>query len=720
MKTLNNKYSFLTAILIFLFLNTERLYSQVDDVKINKLRKEAKKNFDKDDFPTALSLYSKLYELDPKDPYTNFYLGFTILAVGTDASKALSCFTYSYDHIKKEMPYTIRYLATAYHLSYRFEEAIKFYKEYKLRLSAEVDIEEYEDIKRKIEMCYNGLSVMRDSVSMKIENIGSAINTTYSEYSPVISADEDKLLFTSRRPSNTGKRKAVEGGYFEDIYISFRKDEKWTTAEKIEDIDTRGHDASISLSADGQTMFIYRQGDIYSSELNGNKWTKPKKLGHEINTSAWETQSSMAYHERELYFVSDRKGGYGGRDIYKASKLPNGDWGKVENLGPTINTPYDEACPFIHPDDKTLYFSSIGHNSMGGFDIFSTSYIEGSWTKPKNMGYPVNTPGDNLFFTVSAQGNHAYFSASLGGECYRDAECYGEKDIYMLTLPNSGNIPLTVVRGRIYDQEGKPIMANFTVTDNETKEIVGHYHSNSESGKYLLVFPPGKNYSFMVEANGYTSHKEHVYVPNQSGYYNLSQEIQLMPVKKGDVVTGQEVAIKNSFFDVKRATHFADSAHLMNPSEAFSAFLNDLENIYKRDATSLPSASVLKSDIIHSSIVALNGNNNSGLQVQSLIYTVQIGVYSRPITPDIFYNISPTSCRETSGCYTYSSGQFNVYNDALNRKNEIVNIGIKDAFVTAYYKGERITIANAIAIENDSKPVIQNPSLASSNFIYLY
>lgn len=638
----NTRLFALFVAIFIVFINVESLYSQSDhinrenDLKIDQLRKDAKNSFNKDDFPTALSLYDTLYKIEPQDPYTNLYLGIALLMAGTDQSRALACLTYSYIHIKKEMPYTIRYLATAYHLSYWFEDAIEFYKEYLLCLSPEVEIEEYEEIERKIQMCYNGLDIMKDSVIMKIENIGSAINTAYTEYSPVISADEEKLIFTSRRPSDAAKRKASEGGYFanvymslrkernaseggyfEDVYMSLRKDGKWMNAEKVVDIDTRGHDASVSLSADGQTIFIYRQGDIYSSTLNGNKWSKPKKLGPKINTSAWETQSSMAYHERELYFVSNRKGGYGGRDIYKASKLPNGDWGQIENLGPTINTAYDETSPFIHPDDKTLYFSSNGHNSMGGFDIFSTNLTNDSWTKPKNMGYPVNTPGDNLFFTVTAKGNHAYFSASIG------SDCYGGKDIYMLTLPNSGNIPLTVVRGHIYDQDNKPVMANFTVTDNETKQIVGRYHSNSVSGKYLLVFPPGKNYSFMVEANGYTPHSEYVYVPNQKTYYDIFQEIKLMSLQMDNSVIVQKVSIKNAFYDVQKAKHLADSTRLKNPSEAFSAFLNALDDICKQNTTSPFSILVLKS-------------NNLEPQVQGLIYPVQMVVYSKPVAPQNF------------------------------------------------------------------------------------
>lgn len=726
MKTTYHIHSFLIA--VFILVQLEKLYPQVNHLNINQLQREAKNSFDKDDFPRALSLYGELYKLDPKDPYINFYYGFSILAVGADLSSAIPCLTYAYRHIKKDMPYSIRYLAAAYHMDYQFEKAIELYTEYKQKLSPDIDWEEYREIKRKIEMCYNGMALMKDSVSMKIENIGGVINTPYSEYAPMISADEEKLIFTSRRPSGTDTRKAAEGGYFEDIYMSLRENGKWAVAQKINEVDTRGHDANISLSADGQTMFIYRQGDIYSSKLNGNSWSKPQKLGREINTSGWETHASIAYHERELYFVSDRKGGYGGRDIYKASKLPNGEWGQVENLGPTVNTPYDEECPSIHPDGRTLYFSSTGHNSMGGFDIFSTTYSGNLWTEPTNMGNPINTPADNLFFTVSAQGNHAYFSGSIANKCY------GEKDIYMITLPASGNIPLTVVRGRIYNEEGKPIMANFTVTDNDTREIVGHYNSNSVSGKYLLVFPPGKNYSFIVEAEGYTPHNEQVFVPDQHEYYDLFQEIKLMSVQNGEMVVGQEVLVKNAFFNVQKAAHLVDSSRFNESSkeEVFSAFLNDLNDPHKQDEI----VKKIQTDSELTAEIASNYASGeqpflfnkkelapSGIEAQDLVYAVQIGVYSKPVTADKLYNIAPLHCTITSGeyvRYTYSTGKFNAFAEALNRKNEVVNMGVTDAFITAYYKGVRITIANAIAIENRSKPEIQDNMFAISNFSYLY
>jgi len=365
---------------------------------------------------------------------------------------------------------------------------------------------------------------------------------------PVISADETVLIFTSRRPGTTGGQiQESTGQYHEDIYLSVKDSAgQWTTPENIgTEINTAGHDASIALSPDGQELFVYKDdnsGDIYISTLNGNKWSAPKKVLGAINSKYWEPSASISADEKTLFFTSDRPGGYGGRDIYVCNLLPNGQWAAPKNMGPDINTEYDDDAPFIHPDSKTFYFSSEGHKSMGGFDIFVSKYDadKKTWGKPENVGYPINTAGDDIFFVWSADGTRGYFSSIR-------ADSYGDKDLYVVSRPKV-SVSLIVLKGRVFAEETeKAISATITIVDNETNKIVGITNSNSYSGKYTVILPPGKNYGISVTANNFLPYSENVDIPIGE-YYELSKDIKLKPLTVGSVAV-----LKNVFFDSNKS-----------------------------------------------------------------------------------------------------------------------------------------------------------------------
>ncbi|MFH1319288.1 MAG: DUF2914 domain-containing protein [Bacteroidota bacterium] len=563
-------------LLVLLLLNNSEITAQDEEFDENKISKKAIKYFNDDDLNSALPLFIQLYKNKPQDALYNFYLGTIYLELYVDKSKAIPFLEYACYNKPDIIPSSDQ-LSRAYHLTYQFDKAIEQYQEYLEHLPG-YEKKEIAEMERRIEMCKNGKLIMQDTTKIKLENLGNIVNSQYPEYAPAISADEEVLIFTSRRPSSTGGKIDFYGEYFEDIYISFNKEGEWSNAAKIsENINTKLHDASIGLSADAQQLFVYRKGDIYSTELEGITWTEPKKLGSNINTSGWETHATMTFNQQVLYFTSDRKGGFGGRDVYKAKKLPHGKWALVQNLGPNINTPYDEDAPFIHPDGKTLFFSSKGHNSMGGFDIFTSTFKDDEWTVPKNMGYPINTTDDDIYFVVSANWEHGFLAANR-------KEGFGEKDIYVAALPDTGKIPLTIIRGIITGKEGIPLRANFIVTDNETKEVVGLYNSNSATGKYLLVFPPGKNYTMLIRANGYTPHSDDIYIPDQDRFYELFQEIQLSPVQKADSVVGQKIVMRNAFFDIDQALEADKSlAKITEKEKAYSAFLSELETSNERD-----------------------------------------------------------------------------------------------------------------------------------------
>ena len=333
------------------------------------------------------------------------------------------------------------------------------------------------------------------------------------------------------------------------IYLYPKKNGTWTKAESIgAPVNTAGNEASVGISVDGQIIIVYKDedgdGDLYITNLNGNTWSPPVKLNDNINTKGWEPSAFLSADGNRLYFTSNREGGYGGRDIYSSDKLPDGEWAKAKNLGPTINTPFEEDAPFIHPDGVTLYFSSNGHATMGGFDIFSSSLnANNEWKIPTNIGYPINSPEDDIYYVVSPNNQRAYYSSFKAGG-------FGEKDNYMITFKKFVEPPLVVLKGLITDPYGKvPEIVYITVTDNETEKIVGTYHTNSVSGNYLLILPPGKNYNITYEADNYLFHSINIDVKDSSNFYEIHEVVKLQPL-----VVGAKIVLKNIFFDFDKST----------------------------------------------------------------------------------------------------------------------------------------------------------------------
>jgi outer membrane protein OmpA-like peptidoglycan-associated protein len=283
----------------------------------------------------------------------------------------------------------------------------------------------------------------------------------------------------------------------------------------------------------------------------------PVKLNENINSSKWEGSVSVSADGSVLYFSSEREGGFGGKDIYRSKRLPNGQWGKATNMGPAINTPYDDDAPVIHPDGITLYFSSQGHNSMGGFDIFNTTLNDsGFWSKPVNLGYPVNTTDDDIFYAPTADNKRAYYSS------FRN-DGFGEKDIYMITLPEKVEAPLAVYTGEITSlMGGVPEGATITVKDNATGEVVGVYTPNSSTGKYLFILPPGKNYNITYEAEGYLFQSENLDVSDSSSYRLIHKPVELTPLR-----VGEKTALKNIFFASGSAVLKPESKNELNKLE---------------------------------------------------------------------------------------------------------------------------------------------------------
>ena len=525
------------------------------------------------EFDEALELYLKASKSAPEDNVLSYMIGLCYLNTN-DKTKAVP---YLEKAGKIEGNPELHYLlAKAYQLNYQLDKAKAEYELYKNALSqselskkyisriiAKVIREEQnfqrspkvkvtnigDIIDRRIEECRQVKRFVKDPVDVVIENLGTNVNTTYPEYGPVITADESVMFFTSRREETTGGGKdPIDGRFFEDIYVTINVEGKWLPALSIEaPICTDLHESVIGLSADGQKLFIYKDesgdgGDLYVSNVHGYVWGPPERLPDGINSRFAEKSASLSADESMLFFVSDRPGGQGGRDIYMSKKKDRNTWYKPVNLGSKINTKYDEDGVFFHPDGKTLYFSSKGHQGLGGYDIFEATYDKGKWSEPKNLGYPINTNNDDIYFVLSANGERGYYASFR-----KDGE--GEKDLYKITFPKPSK-KLTLLTGVITDKiTSGYVGADIQIIDNDSNKVIGELSSNAQTGKYLISLPSGRNYGINVSKEGYLFHSENFDIPALKEYQEIEKNIALKKIR-----VGAKIVLNNIFFDYDKAT----------------------------------------------------------------------------------------------------------------------------------------------------------------------
>ncbi len=509
-------------LLSFLFLSGF-LFAQNENERLDLL-------IDEGNFDEAIQLGAALLKDQPDNPELNFKLGYSYLMTALRKPKSIPYLEKAVNLMSSQSKKpnglffeSKFYLGKAYHYNYEFKKAINLFNRL---LETTKNKELTAAINREIDQCKVGIKLMREPVKMQINNLGENINSEYSDHSPVVSADESVMIFTSRRKRYEGEQLEEDGQYNEDIYISYNEGNSWQKAKGISmNINTDAHEATISISPDGSQLFIYGSedaGTILVSYLTGDQWSVPMPLGPNINTKYRETHASMSADGKYLYFTSDRPGGYGGLDIYVSEKQEDGTWGPATNLGPGINTEFDEEGPFIHPDGISLYFSSKGHETMGGFDIFQSKKNEfGTWTLPENMGYPINTIDDDVFITLTPDGKRSYFSS------YRE-DGFGSTDIYMMALPEAEEKPVTVVKGKVVTCAKQSNDVEITVYDSENDDLLGLYKPNSRTGKYLFILPRGRNYYAIYEVNGEEKHQEEFFISDNAEFQVIYKTISLI------------------------------------------------------------------------------------------------------------------------------------------------------------------------------------------------
>lgn len=384
------------------------------------------------------------------------------------------------------------------------------------------------------------IDALQHPVPFKPLNIGSEINTAADEYSPIATADEKTLIFTRQINGN------------EDFYQSTKQTTQWQTATYLSaQINTpTNNEGSQSISQDGKYLFFtgcnrpdgLGRCDIYISQKKGDEWGKPFDLSPPVNTSGWESQPSISADGRTLYFVSNRQGGYGGYDIWKSTLTPKG-WGQPENLGPNINTAFNEQSPFIHADNNTLYFCSNGWPGMGNQDLFVTRLgDDGKWGKPENLGYPINSNGDETALTLTADGSAAYFASN-------NLKGFGGFDIYTFELPTKLRPHVvTYVKGTVSDAKTKqPLESAVEILNLQTTQPVYQDYSSADKGDFLATLTAGKNYGLNISKTGYLFYSENFSLVGYQSSTPFNITVLLEPIE-----IGNKVILKNIFFDTNK------------------------------------------------------------------------------------------------------------------------------------------------------------------------
>ena len=543
-------------VIITLLLNSQFLKAQISaSGSYSDFFREGNFLAQEENYDMALKNFLEAYARDSSSANINFNIGFCYLNSSNKKglaesylAKAITNITKNYkidEPSEKGAPALAHfYYGRALHINYKFDEAAQQYDLFKEQYVKTKDLKE-EVAYYRAQTDY-AKELVAVPLNVQVDNLGDSINSEYPDFSPVLSADERMMIYTTRRNTSTGGEKTPEGQYFEDVVVSY-KDNKgnWSSPTSVSEyINTNGHEACANITPDGQTLIIYRDdsgnGNIYYSTWDGVTWNGLSGFGSDINSKYWETHGCLNNDQSILYYVSDRPGGYGGRDIYRSRKLPNGKWGLSQNLGPNINTKYDEDAVFIHPTGD-LIFASRGHKSMGGFDIFvSTPDEEGKFTEAMNMQYPINTTDDDVFFVTSPDGKRGYLSSA-------NDKGFGEKDIYMMSIPGAKEKPLALFKGSIIAADGEKLPDDLViiVTDKETGEIIGTYKPKA-NGTFATILPPNKNYNFSYTSKGEEFYNEDLYVSNDVSYQEIKKEINLEPVNLMGVRVKEKKVLLNT------------------------------------------------------------------------------------------------------------------------------------------------------------------------------
>jgi outer membrane protein OmpA-like peptidoglycan-associated protein len=547
-----------TLILVFQLLTSK---AQTDSAKLSdQYYREGMEAFNFSHRKQAVDLFELAVKTNPKNVKASLMAGKSIMST-IHKEKSLPYFKKAYSLDKNADEDLMFLIGQAYHYNEQFDSALWYYEKFNTLLSKSLKfgrVIKINEVNWKIFECRNAMVFKANPVGAIITDLDENINSEWPDYAPTVSADESTMIFTSRRPENNGNPSLAEDlEFYEEILISKRENGKWQKAKKIDELNSLFHDASVSLSPDGKEMFVYSDdngGDIYETDLQPDKtWSAPKRMNGFINSPYLENSAAISADGKKLFFVSDRPGGYGGTDVYVAFKNKRGDWSDVLNLGPVVNTERDEEDVFTTVNGQHLYFSSNGHAGMGDLDIYRSEFDSAKmiWSEPLNLGYPINSVENDIYFVMTGDEKYAYISSMR-------SESKGEQDIYKVDLTNWK--PIT--RDQLMEKETQSIHEVVSNAMNvqevsEKKEPVftdWRIHIRDESknpldGKVWLVdsdrneltlpqSTPGNfrnkiqskgdsTFELKIEASGYESYSSIIHLGGTSSNTVLEQTISL-------------------------------------------------------------------------------------------------------------------------------------------------------------------------------------------------
>jgi outer membrane protein OmpA-like peptidoglycan-associated protein/Tol biopolymer transport system component len=562
--------------------------AHIPNKELLKIAQKAIRNGDDDykatppRYAAALPRFLEAQKINPNNGALNLRVGECYLHTG-DVPTALPYLQKAAElETSPAAPRAHYMLGRAYQLSARWAEALKEFERArpiaaavaakKGQAPADASVAE---VGRRLAECKAGQALTQRPVRLFVDNLGPTVNSPEDDHSPQVLADESMLLLTSRRAGAMGGAKASNGrGFADDIYMATGSGAAWGPSRVLNaPVNTNGADQAVAVSIDGQRLLLHadgEDGDLSETRLSAAGWSKPRPLGQHINTKYRETSATFSPDGRYVYFVSDKpEGSLGGKDIYKAEiegKTP------AVNLGAAINTPFDEEGVFMQPDGKTLIFSSQGHGTMGGFDLFKSVFENGKWSAPENLGSPINSPNDDMFLVTTASGRYGYFASDrpggLGGQdIYRITFLGAEKQAIinqddrllavrprLVRQPRAVLMvpvitpPVTLLKGTVTDiANQQPVPARLEVIDNANGQVLGAFQT-MPNGKYLLSFPSGTNYGLVVSQEGYLAHSENVSLPPTAGYAENKRDIRMQKPEPGS-----NIVLNNVFFDPGKA-----------------------------------------------------------------------------------------------------------------------------------------------------------------------
>ncbi|MDX9696569.1 MAG: hypothetical protein RBT49_12325, partial [Bacteroidales bacterium] len=487
------------AILVVVFFSLFNATAQ-ETYQLEEMFLDADSWFYYEDYPEALPIFLKLYESDSLNYNVIYKIGFCYLHIDGQKSKSIPFLkkateriTDTYrenNYVEKRAPIdAFFYLGNAYLVNNQIEQAIDSYMGFQKIVAqskklADKDIYDQEYLTRQINACKNAIEFKNNPVEFIAENAGTPINTKFDDFNPVISGDGNVLIFTTKLK------------FYDAIFYSKKVNGEWSYPVNImSQLGVDNKTATSSLSYDGKILILYRDdnfdGNLYVSFFKNGEWTKIAPLGENINTKYWESNGSLSKDNTKLYFTSNRVGGYGDLDIYVSDIQPDGTWGIPKNLGPVINSRWNENSPFV-TENGYLFFTSEGHKGMGGYDVFYSIKTGNTWSEPKNMGYPLNTTDDNIFFYPVMNAEYAYYAKYSGYG-------YGGEDIYKVILSNfSENSPLKIEAILSLNNEVQIKQKDFKINifDSSTSDTIAILSPDKDLDENQFRTPLGEDHLF--------------------------------------------------------------------------------------------------------------------------------------------------------------------------------------------------------------------------------